>query len=134
MGHVHLLLHRVLYPEVHGGNHKKKDSDIDACRLCDHYHQKVPKAMFAPIEPEMAFVIKLLLPPWWSPSLWLLCISTMATMAASSRPGTMSDSWKASTSTTSVGSRQMRIWKPGRSDGSSYVARISEKARRWRGG
>ena len=46
-------------------------------------------------------------------------------MAASSRPGTMSDSWKASTSTTSVGSRQMRIWKPGRSEGSSYVAHIS---------
>lgn len=46
-------------------------------------------------------------------------------MAASSRPGTISDSWKASTSTTPVGSRQMKTWKPGRSAGSSYVASIS---------
>jgi hypothetical protein len=95
--------------------------------VIDHHNQKLPKAMFAPIEPEMALMsIELSLP--WSPSLWLLCMITTAMTAASSRPGTMSNSWKASISTTPVGSRQMKTWKPGRSAGSSYAAYISADA------
>ena len=59
---------------------------------------------------------------------------TTATTAASSRPEMMSDSWKASTTTASAELRQMRIWKPGRSKGPSYVALISVDATEtWRG-
>ena len=53
---------------------------------------------------------------------------TTATMAASCWPETMSDSWKASTTTASAGFHQRIIWKPGRSEGSSYVALISVDA------
>lgn len=93
----------------------------------DHYNQKLPKPMFTPIAAEMPYMSELSLP--CSPSLWLLCMITTAMMAASSMPGTTSNSWKASTSTTPVGSRQMRTWKPGWSAGSSYVAHISADVR-----
>ena len=92
----------------------------------DHHNQKLPKPMFTPIAAEMPYMSELSLP--CSPSLWLLCMITTAMMAASSMPGTTSNSWKASTSTTPVGSRQIKTWKPGWSAGSSYVAHISVHA------